>query len=127
MLIYLDENIPSSAIESLSARGHSVHPILDFVHSGTPDQAVAAVSQRNGAVLITHDNDFREFASRRPDGQLPRYPTLSVIQMRCKETRVASRLEQAFSLIELEYAERLKMRDQRLIAEIHTDMVTIHR
>jgi predicted nuclease of predicted toxin-antitoxin system len=127
MLFYLDECVPDSTREMLIGQGHLAFRITEFIKEGSPDPLVARVSEDAGAVLVSHDRDFKEYSSRRQDGQQPRFPTLCVVHMQCKQTRIPERLLTCLPLIELEYAGRQLMHDKRLIVEVKTDFVVIHR
>jgi predicted nuclease of predicted toxin-antitoxin system len=127
MLFHLDECIPDSTREMLFGLGHEAFRITNFVTEGSPDPLVARVAEDAGAVLVSHDRDFKRYSMRRMDGQAPRFPTLCVIHMQCKPTRIVERLRTCLPLIELEYAARQTMHDRRVIVEIKTDFVVIHR
>ena len=126
MLFYLDENIQDSAREVLIAAGHQAFRITDFVAEGSPDPLVAKVAEENGAILVTHDSDFRRLSPRRNNGA-QRFRKLSWVKMKCKEPRVAERLDTVLSLLEREYLDRQEMPDRRLIVEIQVDFVVVHR
>jgi predicted nuclease of predicted toxin-antitoxin system len=127
MLFYLDECVPDSTRQLLTERGHSAFRITDFVAEGSPDPLVATVSQQADAMLVSHDRDFKEYSSRRTNGQQPRYPRLCVIHMQCSQPRIPERLISCLSLILLERSERQHMHDKRLIVEVKTDFLVIHR
>ena len=127
MLFYLDECIPDSTREMLIGLGHEAFRITNFVSEGSPDPLVARVAEDAGAILVSHDRDFRQYSSRRMDGQRPRFPRLCVIHMQCNPPRIAERLRACMQLVEVEYAARQQMHDPRLIIEVKTDFVVIHR
>lgn len=127
MLFYLDECVPDSTREMLIESGHEAFRITDFVAEGSPDPLVASVAQENNSILISHDRDFKAYSSRRTDGQKIRYPRLCVIHMQCLQPRIRERLQKCLSLILLEHQERQAMHDRRLIVEVKTDLVVIHR
>ena len=127
MRFILDENVPNSVNEMLGVRGHDVASILEYIAQGAPDQVVAAITEHESAVLISHDKDFRKIAPRVPDGQRQRFRRLSVIRMRCGKPRSAERLHTAISIIELEFEERERMPDKRMIVEIGKGTITVFR
>lgn len=127
MRFILDECIPVSAAEMLSENGFEVFRITDFVPSGSPDQLVATVAQEQNAILISHDKDFKEYASWRIDGQETRFRKLCVVRMECKQRRIRERLEKSLSHISIEYEDRKKMHDPRLIINVKSDVISIHR
>jgi predicted nuclease of predicted toxin-antitoxin system len=59
-----DENLPGPAVRMLRERGLDVAWVRDF-SPGLADEAVLALSQAEGRVLITFDKDFGELARRR--------------------------------------------------------------
>lgn len=75
------------------------------------------MSEANDAILVSHDNDMRQLARRRGVGQL-RFRTLSLIKLTCRESRAATRVAQAMSLIEHEWAYGADNPDRRLFIEI---------
>ena len=127
-IFFLDECVPfESTSKTLSDAGHEVYAITDFIPAGSPDELVAAVANENYAILISHDKDFKTHASRRIDGQSPRYSNLCVVRMECKQPRIAERLQKSLSHIVLEYDERQHMKDKRLIINVKSDVLTVHR
>jgi len=106
MRFILDENVPRSVEDVLTARGHEVASIREHVLPGSPDELVAAVSEYVGAVLVSHDGDFRKIAPRVPDGQRARFRKLSMVRMQCEKPKSVQRMQAAISLIEFEFNER---------------------
>jgi predicted nuclease of predicted toxin-antitoxin system len=127
MKFFLDECVPDSVREMLVEQGHSAYRITDFLAEGSPDPLVARYTQDQEAVLVSHDRDFKEYSSRRMDGQQPRFPGLSVVHMQCLQPRIRDRMIACLSLIALEYQERQAMHDRRLIIEVKTDFLVVHR
>ncbi len=127
MRFVLDENVPNSVGVMLEDRGHSIASIREYVAQGAPDQVVAAFTEYESAVLVSHDKDFRRIVPRIPDGQSPRFRRLSIIRMRCKKPRSAERLRTAISVIEFEFEERQRMPDKRMIVEVGKGTITIYR
>lgn len=127
MRFVLDENVPNSVGVMLGDRGHTVASIREYVAQGAPDQVVAAVTEYESAVLVSHDKHFRKIAPRVPDGQRSRFRRLSIVRMQCEKPRSAERLRTAISLIEFEFEERRRMPDRRMIVDVGKQTITIHR
>jgi predicted nuclease of predicted toxin-antitoxin system len=127
MLFFLDECVPASALKMLRDQGYEAFSITEFIQPGSPDQLVAAVTEDNGAILISHDKDFKLFASRRIDGQAKRFKKLHCVRMECKEPRIPERLRNALNIIKLEFDQRKLEKDKRVILNVKSDVVTIHR
>ncbi|MFN3971016.1 MAG: DUF5615 family PIN-like protein [Gemmobacter sp.] len=123
----MDECIPASTREMLTGQGHESYRITDFIPEGSPDPLVARYSQEAGAILVSHDRDFKEYSARRPNVQQPRFPRLCVVHMQCKQPRIPDRLLACLPIVALEFALRQQMHDQRLIVEIKTDFLVVHR
>lgn len=127
MRFILDENVPNSVGDMLRSRGHEAFSIRDYVAQGAPDQIVAAIAEHEEAVLVSHDRDFRKIAPRVPEGQRARFRRLSVVRMQCEKPRSSERLQAAMPLIEVEFEERQRMPDRRMIVVVARGTVTIHR
>lgn len=63
MRLLCDENIPTSIVTRLRARGHDVLWINDG-RRGTDDAAVANLARTEERTLVTFDKDFRFWALR---------------------------------------------------------------
>lgn len=66
MRFVLDENMSVAVVAVLVQRGHDVLHTRDHLVLGAPDVEVADFVDRQRAVLLTFDLDFRELLSRRP-------------------------------------------------------------
>jgi predicted nuclease of predicted toxin-antitoxin system len=65
MRIKLDENLPSSLVETLASLGHVVDTVEDEGITGNDDGVVWGCAQKDDRFLITQDLDFsdlRKFA-----------------------------------------------------------------
>lgn len=60
MKLKLDENIPGSAKERLTALGFDTDTVLDESLGGHPDGEVWVAAQAAGRVLVTQDLDFSD-------------------------------------------------------------------
>lgn len=66
MKIYADENIEASIIEGLRRRRITVHSAVELGYRGKSDEFHLTRAGELEAVVLTHDVDFLEMASR-PD------------------------------------------------------------
>jgi predicted nuclease of predicted toxin-antitoxin system len=64
MRFFIDQNVPESVASLLIARGYEVVRLRERIPTESPDALVAAVSETNGAILVTFDPDFKALASR---------------------------------------------------------------
>lgn len=127
MHFVLDENAPVTLVEPLRNFGAEVSRITDYIAEGSPDPLVAATCDELGAIVISVDSDFKRIITRRRDRQKRPLRHVGLIKMSCKESRVVERLMAAMPLIYKEYELRQQMPDRRIIAFVHTEIMTIHR
>jgi predicted nuclease of predicted toxin-antitoxin system len=126
MRFFIDHCVPESVAVALEQSGYEVIRLREKTATDSPDTLVAAVSEANNAILVTMDSDFKKIASRTGIGQ-SRYRRLSLIRFeKCRESRAASRLTDALSLIEHEWAVG-NGRDRRMFVVITTDTIRTHR
>lgn len=64
MTLLADENLDRAIVDRLRRDGHDVHYILESAR-GSPDEDVWESANRIGAVLLTADKGFGEFAFRK--------------------------------------------------------------
>ena len=127
MRFFTDQNVPESVARILEAAGHEVQRLREKIPTNAPDALVAAISEANGAVLVTMDGDFKSIASRIGIGR-NRFRKLSLIRFeKCRESRAAERLKAALSLIEHEWAVAIGSSDRRMFIVIGTDVIRTHR
>lgn len=94
MRFLLDENVPRSLADALTARGHDVLPIPERRRGGA-DSAVLAHARRARRVLVTLDTDFGTlvFATRRA-------PPPAIVLVRLPPTELVERLRSIVAAIE---------------------------
>jgi predicted nuclease of predicted toxin-antitoxin system len=127
MRFFTDQNVPESVPKALEEAGCDVERLRDKTAIDSPDTLVAAVSQANGAVLVTMDSDFKSIASRIGIGQR-RFRKLSLLRFeKCRESRAKERLKSALSLIAHEWDFGGGQRDRRMFVVICTDVIRTHR
>jgi len=64
--IKLDENLPTSLVDLLSALGHDVDTVKMEHLNGRPDPEVWRAAQRENRFLITQDLDFSDIRQFKP-------------------------------------------------------------
>lgn len=127
MLVLLDQNVPRSVADVFRESGHDVILLGDVLPIDAPDPLVATVSELEGAVLVSHDGDFRNIAPRIPRGARARFSRLSRIHLQCPEPQSARRVREAMSFIEAEYEIASGSRDSRMILAIGKQVMRTHR
>jgi predicted nuclease of predicted toxin-antitoxin system len=66
MKFKLDENLPSSLVESLASLGHEVDTVPEERLAGASDNVVWDACRKEGRFLITQDLDFSDIRKFRP-------------------------------------------------------------
>jgi predicted nuclease of predicted toxin-antitoxin system len=123
----IDENVDVKVGELLLARGHQVEFVRDWLGQGTKDQAVAFAADRQQAIVVTHDKDFKALAQRAPNGSRAQYKALGRISLRCREARARSRLTQLIDFIEYDFDRSRKLGDRRVIVSITESTIVFSR
>jgi predicted nuclease of predicted toxin-antitoxin system len=118
----VDHCVPDSVGRALSEAGHEVVLLRQQLAPNSPDPLVAAVSEMNEAVLVSHDSDFRTLAPRAGIGRR-RFRRLSRIALKCSEPQAAGRIKAAMSLIEHEWKVAQASPDKRIIVEIGSSVI----
>lgn len=113
----VDQCVPDSVGQILKQNGHDVLLLRETIAPDSPDPLVAAVSEMFGAVLVSHDHDFKTLGPRMQIGRR-RFRKLSRIGLRCRESQSARRMEEAITLIEHEWNYSQAQSDKRIIIEI---------
>jgi predicted nuclease of predicted toxin-antitoxin system len=92
--------------------------LRERIAADSPDPLVAAVSEMYGAVLVSHDKDYKALAPRVAIGERQRFRKLSRIALTCSEPQAANRINEALSLIEHEWSAAQGRSDKRILVEI---------
>lgn len=122
----LDEGVPVSAGRRLEAAGHTVHFFgASGLQKGSPDALVCATAVDAGAILVAQDGDMKVLA-RGHGVSRARFPSLSLLQLKCRESESANRLEAAMSLLEHEW-QRGAGRERRLFIELRDSSILTYR
>lgn len=123
---FLDESVPHSVGRILTGAGHTVIYLEEAISAGSTDDVVAAAALANDAILVAIDKDMRTSA-RRHRISLRQFKEISLLQLRCRETQAANRVEQALELIELEWRWSEGKAARRLFIEIGNSRIVINR
>lgn len=123
---FLDEGVPDSVGRYLSRAGHAVIYLRDAIPTGSADQLVCAASEANEAILVAMDGDMKKIAQRHGVGQ-SRFRRLNLIRLACRESRAATRLEEAMSLVEHEWSVGHGGRLRRIFIEILDSAIRTNR
>lgn len=126
MLFLVDEDVPSSVVEFLAARGHRLCLVTEVLMPGSPDALVARWADESAATILTcngkHFIPLLSRASRDGPRKFRRAGLVVVPQVRSRE-----RLADFVDLIELEDARRQRNGDQRVLIEVRDTTVRILR
>jgi predicted nuclease of predicted toxin-antitoxin system len=126
MRFFLDEGVTVSAGRVLEAAGHEV---IFFDRSGllkgSDDPIVCIAAEANDAILVAHDNDMKTLA-RGHGITPPRFRTLNLLQLLCREATSPARISEAMSLIEHEWIKG-EGRERRLHVVIGDTMIRTYR
>lgn len=123
---FIDQCVPDSAGKAFRDHGHEVMLLREHLAIDSRDDLVAALAEREGAILVTMDKDFNKIAKRFGVGR-QRFRTLSRITLACKESRACERASAAMSLIEHEWHLCQKGTDRRLFLEIGDSYIRTNR
>lgn len=127
LTFYLDEDVPRPVKLALENLGHKVIESRSLLEPGAPDQVVATIAERDGAILISHDRDFRKLSARRTDRQKRRFKKLSIIRMQNEKPNSKHRIIAAEPIIVAEYNARSGMADTRMIIDVRKDVISVWR
>ena len=118
MHFLLDQNVARSVAETLRRLGHTCDFSRDLIPADAADPVVAVAAEQLGAILISHDRDFKTIAPRVAEGQKARYKRLSRIALECPEAMAAARLEELMPIIEMTWQLQQTKSDKRMIFHI---------
>lgn len=122
----MDEGVPRSAGSVLAAAGNEVFYLQEAAAAGSSDPVVCKIAESCSSILVALDNDMRGLASRWGAGRI-RYKTLSLVHLKCRESRAAERLKSALSLIEHEWQLGGSGKDRRLFVTIGDTFIRTDR
>lgn len=91
LCFFLDHTVAASVGRELRQAGHEVVLLTDVLPQDAKDRLVAAVAEQQGAVLVSHDRDFRRLGPRIGIGR-SQYRKLSRVALTCTQPQAAFRL-----------------------------------
>jgi hypothetical protein len=126
VLFLVDEDVPSSAVEFLAARGHRLCLVTDVLLPGSPDAIVARWADESAATILTcngkHFIPLLSRASRHGPRKFRRAGLAVVPRVRSRERRA-----DFVDLIELEDERPQRNGDRRVLIDIRDTTVRILR
>lgn len=101
--ILIDECVPVPRIQALlEGRGYEVLTVGAYLPKGSLDQEVLAGAADRGAVILTHDADFKSLIAKAP-GHQAKLKKAGRIVFRCDHSQIPARLQQLIDDIEREF------------------------
>lgn len=100
MHFLLDQNVAKAVADTLIEIGHTCEFSRALIPADADDPVVAIAAEEIGAILVSHDNDFKTIAPRVVHGQRARFRKLSRIALQCPEPLAADRLRELMPVIE---------------------------
>lgn len=126
IILFIDECLPLASFGTfLEARGHVVYGVGEGFPSGSPDQAVLAAADAQGAVVVSSDRDWRQLL-KQVKGSGGRFRRAGRILFNCDHSVAVRRLEALIEDIEREY-ELAARAGRQLIMRITEGNSTVER
>ena len=122
---FTDQCVPDSVGNALLMAGHKVTRLRDVMPTTTADPIIAVACSQSGHVLVSHDRDFREVATRLKISQRQYRTTLHRIELACPEPNASRRICEALSLIEAEWL--LIQEGRPMVIDIRDKTILTHR
>lgn len=125
---FLDAGVPDSVADELEKLGQHTIRHRHALPDGSSDDQVCATAIRNDAILVAIDRDMRA-APRRYGKKLEKdqFAQLSLILFVCSPVQAASRLQQSWDLVSLEWGYASKKKSRRLWIEIGPHHIRTNR
>lgn len=128
MLLLIDEDVPQGVADFFASRGHEVRLVRDEVLPRTPDEVIALLAHREGAIVVTcNARHFKRLISRVPHGARRTFRDAGRITLECSQVRAQARVEELIDSIEFEYQQGQQRRDRRLMFEIMESKFSVIR
>ena len=101
--LLIDECLPKSIAAYFQGRGYSVTIVGQALPAGAPDVSVVAAALDQGAIVVTHDSDFRQMraSASGAGGRLQRADRIYF--KTCSHAQALARIAQLIDVIETEY------------------------
>lgn len=121
----VDNCVPASVNRLLANAGHDVVSVRDVAMGDAADPVIAVASCQSARVLVSTDRDFKALAkelrvNRKNSHKLHR------LAFSCPDTRIATKLEEALSLIEWEW-ERGGCGERRMEVQVSDVSIRVMR
>jgi hypothetical protein len=122
----IDECLPNSIAAFFRGRGYSVTVVGQALPAGAPDVSVVAAALDQGAIVVTHDSDFRQMRSSASGagGRLQRADRIYF--KKCSHARALARVAQPIDVIETEYR-IAKANNGKFLIQITANSYTVFR
>ena len=123
---FTDHNVADSVGKVILQHDHALTRLRDVMPRDSKDPLVALACAQSGQVLVSHDNDFREVASRLQVTQRDYRTQLHRIDLRCVEPAAAARVAEAMALIESEWTLAISQA-RSMVIEIRDSSIRLMR
>jgi predicted nuclease of predicted toxin-antitoxin system len=126
--VFLDAGVPDAVGHVFEKAGYGVIYYRHALPEKTADEVVCATALANDAILVAQDSDMKRLAKQygiTPKGE--RFDRLSIIRLCCPEPQAAKRLQQALSLIELEWTYAKEKAARRLWVDVGPHHIRTNR
>ncbi len=125
---FLDAGVPVSVGGCLSRHGCRVIYHREALPDGATDDEVCATAVENSAVLVVIDNDINRIARRYgAKAKLDRFKRLHVLHLCCPEPQAEARIDQAMTLVLMEWELCRRKTARRLWIEIGSHHIRTNR
>lgn len=124
--LLIDECLPQSIAAFFQARGYSVLVVGQALPAGTPDASVVAAALDQGAIVVTHDSDFRQMkaSASGAGGRLQRADRIYF--KKCSHAQALARVARLINVIEAEYR-IAKANNSKFFIQITANSYTVFR
>lgn len=126
MRFFLDASVPDSVGQILDDAGHEVIYHRQALADGAKDPVVCQTAIENDAILVAIDRDMKQLTKRFGVTD-ERFKKLPLLFFGCSVPTSSSRLKQALSLIEHEWAISEKKVARRFFVEITNHQIATYR
>ena len=124
--LLIDECLPQSIANFFASRGYSVLVVGQALPAGSPDASVVAAALDQGAIVVTHDSDFRNMkaSATGAGGRLQRADRIYF--KKCSHAQALARVKHLIDVIETEYR-IAKTTNSKFFIQITANSYTVFR
>ena len=126
LVVLLDEGVPAEVAEVFRIHGHHVIPFEEVCAPGVADELRLRSCEANNALLVAYDNDMKQYVRRKGQGP-DRFKSLHLLKFNCPEPMAARRLEEAMTMVVLEWSIAHQKAARRVYVEIGTHDIRTFR